>query len=378
LERRLLAVYEELYRCPYSDTKNYVLEGLYEVLQSHGEEVGPAWPIVLALIKGVAQDEEEHHVRQAFMCVQLVRNDLLSVLPVDCLQLLLTTIGAYGCQGSDLNISLTAITLLMNIADFFSRERLALLAAFCEEGFQPPGLDPSPKHVRSKVHNVDQLWLVLYHQLRLLAVDARIEVRHSSLRSLFTTLETHSLVLEDASWGQVVHELLLPVLDQVRDCACASSSSDEPLEKVLGPAGGGVGTEQGKGGQQMLLIHHSRNTQSKQWDGTWETALQGVIRIFLTGFKLWSGLRTASEAWGALMGHVEQAILHGSPKVASAAIQAIKALILAHAQNLPQDMWDAFNATAQRTVTGATVEAEDKRGGGGGGGQEKKKNPTKR
>jgi len=64
LERRLLAVYEELYRCPYSDTKNYVLEGLYEVLQSHGEEVGPAWPIVLALIKGVAQDEEEHHVRQ--------------------------------------------------------------------------------------------------------------------------------------------------------------------------------------------------------------------------------------------------------------------------------------------------------------------------
>jgi len=78
LERRLLAVYEELYRCPYCDTKNYVLEGLYEVLQSHGEEVGPAWPIVLALIKGVAQDEEEQHVRQAFMCVQLVRNDLLS------------------------------------------------------------------------------------------------------------------------------------------------------------------------------------------------------------------------------------------------------------------------------------------------------------
>jgi len=28
LERRLLGVYEELYRCPYSDTKNYVLEGV--------------------------------------------------------------------------------------------------------------------------------------------------------------------------------------------------------------------------------------------------------------------------------------------------------------------------------------------------------------
>ena len=47
--------------------------------------------------------------------------------------------------------------------------------------------------------------------------------------------------------------------------------------------------------------------------------LQGVIRIFLTGFKLWSGLKTASAAWGALMGHVEQAILLGSPKVLSSA-----------------------------------------------------------
>jgi hypothetical protein len=29
---------------------------------------------------------------KAFMCVQLVRNDFLSALPVDCLQLLLTTV----------------------------------------------------------------------------------------------------------------------------------------------------------------------------------------------------------------------------------------------------------------------------------------------
>jgi len=94
-----LRVYTHTYWYVYTYT--YIFAGLYQVLQSHGEEVGPAWPIVLALIKGVAQDEEEQHVRQAFMCVQLVRNDLLSVLPVDCLQLLLTTIGSYGCQGID-------------------------------------------------------------------------------------------------------------------------------------------------------------------------------------------------------------------------------------------------------------------------------------
>ena len=36
----------------------------------------------------------------------------------------------------------------------------------------------------TQVHNVDQLWLVLYQQLRLLAVDPRIEVRHSALRTV--------------------------------------------------------------------------------------------------------------------------------------------------------------------------------------------------
>ena len=184
------------------------------------------------------------------------------------------------------------------------------------------------------MHNVDQLWLVLYHQLRRLAVDARIEVRHSSLRSLFTTLETHSLVLEQASWTPVVHELLLPVLDDVCDCASASSS-DEPVEKALGPAAGaGVGTEQGKAGQQMMLIHHSRNTQSKQWDATWETAVQGVVRIFQTGFKLWASLSSAQEAWAALMRHLEQAVLHGSHKVALAAIHAIRCMEIRVKTNL--------------------------------------------
>jgi hypothetical protein len=92
----------------------------------------------------------------------------------------------------------------MNIADFFSRERAALLSAFSEEGFlagrsvsDVSGGDGGAG--AEAILNVDQLWLVLYHRLRLLAVDVRIEVRQSALRSLFTTLETHSLVLEPAS-----------------------------------------------------------------------------------------------------------------------------------------------------------------------------------
>jgi hypothetical protein len=104
---------------------------------------------------------------------------------------------------------------MLTHADACSRERMALLAAFSEVDFHPLDRDRTPPTwtaaaadaparggggsggggaqaegaggggegrevaaaARARVHNVDQLWVVLYHQLRLLAVDARIEVR---------------------------------------------------------------------------------------------------------------------------------------------------------------------------------------------------------
>ena len=101
---------------------------------------------------------------------------------------------------------------MLTYVDACSRERMALLAAFSEVDFHPLDRDRNPPTwtaaaaetpaggggggggggahaegaggggrevaaARARVHNVDQLWVVLYHQLRLLAVDARIEVR---------------------------------------------------------------------------------------------------------------------------------------------------------------------------------------------------------
>jgi hypothetical protein len=48
----------------------------------------------------------------------------------DCLALYITTIGCYGFQGSDINISLTAIGLLWNIADFVAKENPAVRASY--------------------------------------------------------------------------------------------------------------------------------------------------------------------------------------------------------------------------------------------------------
>ena len=379
MERRLLAVFEELYRCQFIDTKNYVLDGLYTVLQACGEQVGPAWPMILALLKGVAQDKEAQQqdkeaqqIKRAFMCVQLVRNDLLSALPVDCLQLFLTTIGSFGLQDSDLNISLTAITLLWNIADFFGRERPALLAAFAGVGsFSPPqspaqfpaGIDYSKDDLlaahRREVHNVDQLWLVLYRQLRFLAVDLRLEVRNSALRTLFTALETHGNVLEKDSWSQVVEELLLRVLEDVEQSAL-QSATDTPVERPLGPSTTSSSAGEGnKGAQQMMLIHHSRNTLAKQWHVSWETALQGVMRMIMTFFTKVCQLDRRDDVWALLMKHLYSCILKGSDQVVLSGMAAIKDLLcstvaaantLQNVSILPRTMWQQFWETIHSAV----------------------------
>lgn len=89
---------------------------------------------------------------------------------------------------------------------------------------------------------------------------------------------------------QVVHELLLPVLNDVRESA-TESQADEPVEQKLGAGGGGGGG--GSGGGEMMMIHHSRNTVGKQWHATWDTAFQGVTRMFKTFFPIITSLSTA-------------------------------------------------------------------------------------
>jgi hypothetical protein len=110
---------------------------------------------------------------------------------------------------------------MLTYADACSRERMALLAAFSEVDFHPLDRDRTPPTwtaaaadapargggggaegaggggrevaaARARVHNVDQLWVVLYHQLRLLAVDARIEVLSLHVYALLTASVTSS------------------------------------------------------------------------------------------------------------------------------------------------------------------------------------------
>lgn len=55
----------------------------------------------------------EHLVRLAFQCLQLVVTDFLPLMPWGCLPLTVDTAAKFGSQTQELNISLTAIGLMV-------------------------------------------------------------------------------------------------------------------------------------------------------------------------------------------------------------------------------------------------------------------------
>lgn len=60
----------------------------------------------------------ENLIRVAFQCLQLVVTDFLPIMPCHCLTLCVDTAAKFGSQTQELNISLTAIGLMVNAGKF--------------------------------------------------------------------------------------------------------------------------------------------------------------------------------------------------------------------------------------------------------------------
>jgi hypothetical protein len=110
-----------LYGAKDADMRAGALRSLLHVLERHGERLYHSWPVLLKLLGRVATDAEKDLVPLGFQSVRVVMNDCLATMPADSLGTCIEVAGAFGAQKADLNISLTAVTLLWTTADFFGK-----------------------------------------------------------------------------------------------------------------------------------------------------------------------------------------------------------------------------------------------------------------
>eukprot|EP00889_Picochlorum_renovo_P001217 jgi/Picre1/28247/NNA_003653.t1 len=185
----------------------------------------------------------------------------------------------YGKQQADINVSLTVISLLWNVGDMLGTRS-------AEEG--------RPRGCRS-------------------CQRQSTEVRNSGARTLFAVATAHGNRLSVHLWKEVLWENLFPLLRYAFHMS-VTSSKEEAEAALLGKS---------KGEQVRLVVHHSRNTEQKQWDETVVVCLAGMTRLIRSHLGIMSQLEGFEEGWSELMVVVESSLAGGRKEVALAAMNLI-------------------------------------------------------
>lgn len=316
----ILAPIRELSHVPHLDVRQRQLDCVLQVLHNNGESLVEGWPVLLEVIAALSDNHGENLVRSAFQCLQLVVTDFLPTMPSSCLLPCIDTVAHFGLQSQELNVSLSAVGLLWNVADHLhqNRDQISEMLESAEAG-GPDVRFPGTARVvgqnivdqhSSKLLPFERLWMSLYSWLSELCVDPRSAVRKSAGQTLFSTVNAHGSILRRETWQSLVWKVLFPLLDRVRSLSGTASSDKMDL-------GGNI------------LIHHSRNTAQKQWAETQVLVLAGVARVFAAKRELLQTLGDFARAWALLLEFIEAGALGRNDEVSLAALKSFQEILLA-------------------------------------------------
>ncbi|RWS16388.1 protein MON2-like protein [Dinothrombium tinctorium] len=313
----ILASLQDLSSVSHPDIRQKQLDCTLQILQSSGDSLSDGWPQTLDIVGAINDSQNENLIRLAFQCLQLIVNDFLSNISPMCLVLVVDTTAKFGSQVKELNVSLTAIGLLWNIADFLFQNQEKIKQFLSE--------DEKTKKESEKNSSLlpayDCLWMSLFSRLGDLCTDSRPSIRKSASQTLFSTLGTHGAVLEGKLWHAVLWQVLFPLLDRVR--TFSTTASNDKITDV--PKSMGI---TGIGNSGSILLHHSRNTAQKQWSETQVLTLSGVARVFSSKRdQLVSGLEDFEKAWIHLFGFIEASAMSKNPEVSLSALKCFQEVL---------------------------------------------------
>ncbi|KAL4423762.1 hypothetical protein ABPG75_001063 [Micractinium tetrahymenae] len=360
VEHMLLVALEALYNADNErDVQAGVLRVLLNVLQRHGERLSDGWTPVFRLLAAAAVGEEDA-INLAFQSLQLTCSDYMAAMPFARLRRCLEVAVLFSSQQADVNVSLTTISLLWNSADLFgkaapaghagaSRPGSALRAAaaagdeesdteveaavvlpvpasseadesLSDEEAASPSSKRSQLAANLTTAQSEELLQMIFLALQVVSQDTRPEVRNSGVRTLFAVVVNQGPRLSRALWEQCLWEMLFPLLNHAY-LMSATASRDEAESMVLG---------QSRGKEVRMMVHHSRNSEQKQWDETVVIALGGMARLLRAHLPAIVGMDRVAAGWEEMMVVVESSMAGGRKEVALAAITLLSAVLQAH------------------------------------------------
>ncbi|KAL6717821.1 Endocytosis and vacuole integrity protein [Lecanora helva] len=217
------------------------LECLKSILEHSGDSLTIGWPSLLAIINSVVKasgEADEYNlsmndpspklIRSAFDSIQLICSDFLDCVSMPNLLTLLDTLHAFSSQHQVLNISLTTATFFQNVSDYLLPDGEVI--GLDSLALHKPSLDEISTWIRDRKEEVpgEVLWLYLLLCLVSLSSDDRLEVRHSSLRTLFNIFDGCSDQLEAHASLKCFDYVLIKLLQDNREQYKKPLSNDSP------------------------------------------------------------------------------------------------------------------------------------------------------
>ena len=316
LEHMLLVALEALYNDDKEvDVRVGVLKVLSSVLQRNGERLTDGWTPVFRLLAAVADTASSETISLGCDSLQLVYSDYMDGMSHKKITRCLEVAELYGKQQADVNVSLTTISLFWNVGDMLGTKESS-----STDNDDAPLAFSAP---------TEELLSVIYNSLYNISQDARPEVRNSGARTLFAMVSAHGNRLSMKIWEQCLWEKLFPLLRYSFHMSI-TSSKEEAEAALLGKS---------KGEQVRLVVHHSRNTEQKQWDETVVVCLAGMSRLIRSHVDTISQMKGFEDGWSELMVVVESSLAGGRKEVALSAMSLISGLLSTRSPTITGAMW---------------------------------------
>lgn len=373
LEHMLLVALESIYiDHSQKEIRTGVLETVLSILQHQGEHLTEGWTPIFRLLAYVPESNSQDssgNIDLGFESLQVIASEYLATLTFDQLKRCVEVSGLYGEQQANVNVSLTTITLLWNVTDMLGRSGVAAedaLAAthlvsqsaslstdvFMHEhedrdqsshGADRPMSSLELSQIESEKSGLmlpaasspasaDELIRLIFSVLQSLSCDSRPEVRNSGVRTLFAVVIAQGPRLSRRLWEHALWELLFPLLRHAFHMS-ATSSKEETEAALIG---------QSRGEKFRFMVHHSRNTEQKQWDETVVVALGGMARLLRAHLPAIAAMEGMEGGWDELMIVIESSLAGGRKEVAVSAVQFLSSVLLAHGNDdtvISSHMW---------------------------------------
>ncbi|CAH8608784.1 unnamed protein product [Dicrocoelium dendriticum] len=281
-----------LSEAPFDDVREMQLGCVQHMLHCYGDQIGSSWLRLIEIIGVIRDSFRVDQIHTAFQCFKLIVTDYLSSLLPDCYTACVTTAARFGHQQQDLNIALSAIGTILHLADYLLEKENCHVST-----------DPST------VVTIHELWIGIFSQLSGLCLDPRPAVRKSACQTLFNMIECHGARRFTAStWTTMFWKILFPLVTNVLDVfVSAPCDRDEQ--------------------QNILLMHHSRDTASKQWAETVALTLSGTTRLFISKQDILLPLNDFPQIWSALLHQIKLHALTENAEISVTALTSMQTLL---------------------------------------------------